>query len=143
MEKFKNYNLPQPSNQGLSLKQDEQVRELIASSLANWTGVTRFRTIESVVTTISDFTNAQHNHSNAAGGGQLTTGAISGQIAVPQGGTGVNTLASGSLLVGAGAGNVTTLAGKTGTGSFYVAATSGGAVTTKVDWDRGVITAIT
>ena len=123
---------------------EEEVRELIASSLANWTGITRFRTIESVVTTITDFTEAQHTHANAAGGGQFNpNNAFTTPVTVPNGGTGVNTLASGSLVVGAGAGNVTTLAGKTGTGSFYVAATSGGAVTTKVDWDRGVITAIT
>lgn len=139
-DKNKQYNIPQP---GKKYMDEQEVRELIAASLANWTGVTRFRTIESVVTTIADFTNAQHTHANAAGGGQITDTALSSVVTVPKGGTGVNTLASGSLVVGAGAGAVTTLAGKTGTFSFYVAATSAGPVTTKVDCDRGVIIAVT
>lgn len=144
MAEFKNSQIPQENAQGLNDRQKLEIQELIAAALANWTGITRFRTIESVVTTITDFTNAQHNHSGASGGGQFNpNNAFSSVVTVPNGGTGVNTLASGSLVVGAGAGNLTTLAGKSGTFSFYVAATSGGLVTTKVDCDRGVITAVT
>lgn len=134
------YNLPQNKEKYMT---ELEVRELIASSLANWTGVTRFRTIESVVTTISDFTNAQHNHSNAAGGGQFTDSALSSVVTVPKGGTGLNTITNNAVVVGQGAGAVSSIAGKSGTFSFYVAASSGGAVTTKVDCDRGVITAVT
>lgn len=140
MEKTQQYSLPEKKEKFMT---ELEVRELIAAALANWTGVTRFRTIESTVTIIADFTNSQHNHSNTVGGGQITDAALSSVVTVPKGGTGVNTLASGSLVVGAGAGAVTTLAGKSGTFTFYVAATSGGAVTTKVDCDRGVITAVT
>lgn len=135
------YNIPGAKKEYMT---ELEVRELIAASLANWTGVTRFRTIESTVLSLTDFTDSQHTHANAAGGGQIVpANAFSAVATVPVGGTGVNTLPSGSFVVGAGAGAVTTLAGKTGTFSFYVAATSGGPVTTKVDCDRGVITAVT
>lgn len=57
--------------------------------------------------TIASFTNATHNHTNAAGGGQLTDAALSTAVTVAKGGTGVATLGSGNVLVGAGTGNVT------------------------------------
>lgn len=60
--------------------------------------------------TIGDFTNAQHNHTNAAGGGQITDAALSAAVTVAKGGTGLTTLTSANLLVGAGTSNVTFLA---------------------------------
>jgi len=42
--------------------------------------------------TIASFTNAQHNHTNAAGGGQITDAALSTQVTVAKGGTGRTTL---------------------------------------------------
>lgn len=38
--------------------------------------------------TISDFSNATHNHTNAAGGGQLTDAALSSAVSIAKGGTG-------------------------------------------------------
>lgn len=141
---YKNYNLPPKDNTPLNIEQERQVRELIAASLANWTGITRFRTIESTITTISDFTLSQHNHQNAAGGGQLNPAScFSAVVPVANGGTGLNTITNNAVVIGQAAGNVSTITGKSGTFSFYVAASSGGAVTTKVDCDRGVITAVT
>lgn len=122
---------------------EQEVRELIAATLANWTGVTRFRTIETSIVSLTDFTSAQHNHENAAGGGQIDKDAISGQIDVPHGGTGVATITSNAVVIGQGAGAISSITGKSGTFSFYVASSSGGAVTTKVDCDRGIITAVT
>lgn len=53
--------------------------------------------------TIASFTNATHNHTNGAGGGQLTDSALSAAVTVPKGGTGVATLAAHGLLIGNGA----------------------------------------
>lgn len=62
-------------------------------------------------------------------------------IAVSSGGTGVGTLTG--IVKGNGTSAFSAIVPKSGSGSFYVAASSGGAVTTKVDWTDGVITAIT
>lgn len=139
-DQFSQFNLQPKEEKYLT---ELEVREIIAAALANYTGVTRFRTIETTNTTIADFTNSQHNHSNAANGGQITTAAISGQIAVPQGGTGVNSLTSGAVLVGAGAGAVTTITGLSGTKIYWVSDTSGGAVNRKLTFTNGVLTAET
>lgn len=49
------------------------------------TGVLVFGTSPTIVTpTIASFTNAQHNHSNAAGGGQLPTGAANAVVATSE-----------------------------------------------------------
>lgn len=141
--KSENYRIPDDQNKGLTPQQELEIRELIAASLANWTGITRFRTIESTTTTISDFTDSQHNHTNAAGGGQLTAAALSSAVTVPKGGTGLNTVPTGAYLVGAGAGTMTTVTPLSGTGTFYAAASSGGAVNVKFDYSNGVITART
>lgn len=58
--------------------------------------------------TIASFANANHNHTNSAGGGQLTDAALSSAVTVGKGGTGVGTLTSGNVLVGAGTSAVTT-----------------------------------
>jgi len=48
------------------------------------------------------FTNAQHNHQTAAGGGQLTDAALSTPVGVAKGGTNVTTSPDDNLLVGNG-----------------------------------------
>lgn len=136
-------NIPGGNTQGLTTEQERQVREIIAAALANYSGVVKFTTLQTTLISLSDFTNAQHNHQNTAGGGQLTDSALSTAVTVPKGGTGVNTITNNAIVVGQGAGSISTIVGKSGTGSFYVSASSGGAVTTRVDWDRGIITAIT
>lgn len=158
-----------PSNKEKFMTELE-VRELIAAALANYTGVVRFRNVTTTDVNIGDFTNAQHTHTNAAGGGQLTDAALSSVVTVPKGGTGVNTIASGEFVLGAGAGAVTTLATVTvakggtgattltgilkgngtsavsvitplaGTKTCYVATSSGGAVTTQITFTDGVLT---
>lgn len=45
-----------------------------------------------VTPTIASFTNATHNHTNAAGGGQLTDAALSAAVSIAKGGTGQTTL---------------------------------------------------
>lgn len=63
-----------------------------AQSLSNKTLVTP---------TIASFTNATHNHENAAGGGQLSiTNATTGTLTETRGGTGQTTYAVGDLLIG-------------------------------------------
>jgi hypothetical protein len=58
--------------------------------------------------TIASFTNATHNHTNAAGGGTLSiTGATTGTLTVGRGGTGATTHTSGNYLKGAGTGAIT------------------------------------
>jgi hypothetical protein len=41
--------------------------------------------------TVGDLTNAQHNHTNAAGGGQITDAALSAAVGISKGGTGQTT----------------------------------------------------
>lgn len=142
MSDFKNNNLPRNNDQGLNEKQKLEIQELIAAALANWTGITRFRTIETVITIISDFTNAQHNHSNAAGGGQFNpNNAFSSAAGVPVGGTGATSLTG--ILKGNGAGAFTAVAPLAGTKVYYVADSSGGAVTRKLTFTDGVLTSET
>lgn len=45
--------------------------------------------------TIASLTNAQHNHTNAAGGGQITDAALSAAVGIAKGGTGQTTAAAG------------------------------------------------
>jgi hypothetical protein len=59
--------------------------------------------------TIADLTNATHSHQNAAGGGQLTDAALSSQVTVPKGGTGLTTLTAHAALIGNGASAITFL----------------------------------
>lgn len=56
-------------------------------------GTTKKITVANLFTTptISSFTNATHNHEDAAGGGQLDSDAISGSISIAKGGTGQTT----------------------------------------------------
>ena len=130
------YNLPSPKEKYTT---EREVRELIAAALANWTGITRFRTVESTTLIITDFTSSQHNHSNAANAGQITDAALSSVVTVPKGGTGVNTIASDTVVIGQGAGAISTITGLAGTKIYYVSDTSGGAVTRKLTFDRGVL----
>lgn len=139
-DNFKQNRLPSKNEKFMT---EEEVRELIAASLANWTGITRFRTIETSIVTLSDFTNSQHNHANAAGGGQLNPAtAFSAVVPVSLGGTGVATIASGSIPVGAGAGAITTQTTVSASAKvYYVSDTSGGAVTRKLTFTNGILSA--
>jgi hypothetical protein len=58
-----------------------------------------------VTPTIASFANAAHNHTNTAGGGQITDAALSSAVTVAKGGTGA-TMLSG-VLIGNGASPVT------------------------------------
>lgn len=60
--------------------------------------------------TIGDFTNAGHNHTNAAGGGQLTDAALSAAVGVAKGGTGLTTLTANAVILGNGASSPTFVA---------------------------------
>lgn len=65
----------------------------LASILSDETGsgggVVVFSASPTIVTpTIASMTNAQHNHTNAAGGGQITDAALSTQVGIAKGGTG-------------------------------------------------------
>lgn len=135
-DEFKNTTLPSQEKKYMT---EEEVRELIASTLANWQGITRFRTIETTVLTLTDFTNSPHNHSNAANGGQITDSALSSAVTVPKGGTGANTLTG--ILKGNGASAVTTITQLAGTKTCFVATSSGGSPTTQITFTDGVLTA--
>jgi len=58
--------------------------------------------------TIASFTNATHNHTNSAGGGQLTDAALSSQVTVSKGGTGNTSTTAYAVICG----------GTTSTGAF-------------------------
>lgn len=129
-----NYNIPSPEKKYLT---EEEARELIVSILANWQGITRFRTIETTLLTLTDFTNSNHNHTGTAGGGQLTDAALSTPVTVPKGGSGANSLTG--ILKGNGASAFTAITPLSGTKIYYVADTSGGAVTRKLTFTDGVL----
>jgi hypothetical protein len=61
--------------------------------------------------TIGDLTNAGHNHTNVAGGAQLTDAALSSAVGVTKGGTGLTTATTAYALV---------CSGTTATGAFQV-----------------------
>lgn len=58
-------------------------------------------------------------------------------ITVIQGGTGATTLSG--IILGNGTAAFTSITPLAGTGSFYVAATSGGSPTVKIDYNNGII----
>lgn len=121
---------------------EREVRELISASLANWTGITRFRTVETSIVSLTDFTDAQHNHENAAGGGQLDpANALSAVVPVNKGGTGVNTITG--VVKGNGAGAFTAVVPLAGTKIYYVADTAAGNPTRKLTFTDGILTAET
>jgi len=134
MAPFKKENLPEREEKFMT---EEQVRELIAASLANWTGITRFRTIETNVVTTSDFSSATHNHSNAAGGGQIGNSALNEDITVSNGGTGVSTLTG--IVKGNGTSAFTAVVPISGTKNYFFATSSGGSPTTEVQFTDGVL----
>lgn len=155
-ETFNPNNLPQQSEKYMT---ELEVRELIAAALANYTGVVRFRNVTTTDVNISDFTNAQHTHSNAVGGGQLNPANIfTTSVPVASGGTGANSLTGivygngASAMTAAnitgivkanGASIPTAITPLAGTKIYYVSDSSGGAVTRKLTLTDGVLTAET
>ena len=138
-KKFTQQNVSSPQKEYIT---ELEARELIAAILANYEGIVRFRNIETTIVSISDFTSAQHNHSGASGGGQLNgSNCFSTVVSVPNGGTGANTLTG--VLVGNGAGAFTATVPLAGTKVYYVADSSGGAVTRKLTFVGGILTAET
>lgn len=103
-EMFKQKNL---SERGKVYLEEIEIRELIAQSLANWAGVTRFQAVEVNSLTLSDFTDANHDHSSVSEGGQITDSALSGAVSVSKGGTGKTSVTSGVYLKGNGTGALT------------------------------------
>ena len=64
------------------------------------TGQLVFATNPTIVTpTIASFVNAQHNHANAAGGGQITDAALSSPVGATKGGTGLSSIAADQVAV--------------------------------------------
>lgn len=76
--------------------------------------------------TIADFTNANHNHENAAGGGQLSiTAATTGTLPVTRGGTGLITVVQGDILYASAADTLSRLA-KDANATRYLSNTGAG-----------------
>lgn len=89
--------------------------------------------------TIAVFSGAQHNHTNANGGGQITDAALSAAVGFAKGGTGQTAYTDGQLLIGntatGGISKATLTAGTNvtitnGNGSITIAASGGGGGTT-------------
>ncbi len=90
----------------------------------------------------SDFTNAQHNHADSIGGGQLNPStALASAVPVSKGGTGAATLTG--ILLGSGTSAITTIVPLAGTKVYYVSDSSGGAVNRKLTFTNGVLTSET
>lgn len=97
------------------------------------------RTLVSNEIVTTDFTDAQHTHANAAGGGQLNPStALSSAVPVSKGGSGATTLTG--ILKGNGTSAFTAIAPLAGTKQYYVADSSGGAVTRRLTFTDGILT---
>lgn len=88
--------------------------------------------------TIGSFTNSAHNHTNAAGGGQITDAALSAAVGIAKGGTGQATAAAGfdalspmttagDLIVGGASGTRTRLAAGATSGHVLTSTGAGSA----------------
>jgi hypothetical protein len=84
-------------------------------SLTTDTGIETLTNKTLTLPVIGDFTNAQHDHSNAAGGGPISIANFTGVLSIAHGGTGLSTApTNGQLLIGSGSAYVlATLAGGT------------------------------
>ncbi len=65
-----------------------------------------------------------------------------GTLTVPNGGTGVVTIPSGEILKGAGTSAITTINPLSGNNTYWVAATSGGATTTGLNFTDGILVSV-
>lgn len=83
--------------------------------------------------TIASFTNATHNHTDAAGGGQITDAALSAAVGATKGGTGQTTNAKGDLFVGSGSNTI----GKLTVGANRTHLVADSAETTGTKWQAG------
>lgn len=87
--------------------------------------------------TIGSFTNATHNHTNAAGGGQITDAALSAAVTVAKGGTGLTSTTAYGVILGG-----TTTTGNfqnAGAGSSGQVLTSNGAAAAPTWQSAGVV----
>lgn len=103
-------------------------------------GAAVFATSPTLTTpTIASLTNAQHNHTNAVGGGQITDAALSSAVTVAKGGTGGATLTNHGVVLGQGTNPVAV----TGAGTAGQVLTSNGASTDPTFQAPGAATAAT
>jgi hypothetical protein len=80
------------------------------NSTVTASSLTSFGNSPTIVTpTIASFANANHNHTNSAGGGQLTDAALSAAVGVTKGGTGVAAISAKSIWVANSANTITEL----------------------------------
>ena len=85
---------------------------------------------------IASFVNAQHNHTNTAGGGQLTDAAFSTAIGVTKGGTGLTSYALGDIIYASATNTLGKLAGNTTTTSKMLVQTGTGTVSSAPVWTK-------
>lgn len=104
----------------------------IAGAITDETGsgALVFGTSPTIVTpTIASFSNATHNHTNAAGGGQLTDAALSAAVTIAKGGTGTGSTLTGLVRGSASAMTAAELSGDVTTSGSNAATIATSAVT--------------
>jgi len=84
--------------------------------------------------TIGDFTNSQHNHTNAAGGGTLTDAALSSAVTTAKGGTGLTSYTKGDILYSDNTNSLAKLAGNTTTDRKVLTQTGTGSASAAPAW---------
>ena len=82
----------------------------IDSSVVTLNGIQTLTNKTLTSPTISDFTNAVHDHTNAANGGQLTDAIFSSPVSVSKGGTGNTSFTQYAILLGNGTSAISTVA---------------------------------
>jgi len=85
---------------------------------------------------ISSFTNATHNHTNAAGGGQLTDAALSSAVGAAKGGTGLTSYTLGDIIYASGTTTLSKLAGNTTTDTRILTQTGTGSASAAPVWKK-------
>jgi hypothetical protein len=101
------------------------------------TGAALFASSPTIVTpTIASMTNAQHNHTNAAGGGQITDAALSSAVTAAKGGTALNTSTS------TGVPRITSGTWSTDAGISHLASSTSAALSTVLSDETGTGAAV-
>jgi len=108
----------------------------IDSSVVTLTGTQTLTNKTLTTPSISSFANATHNHTNAAGGGQLTDAAFSSAIGTTKGGTGLTSYALGDIIYASAANTLSKLAGNITTDTKILTQTGTGSTSAAPVWKK-------
>ena len=86
--------------------------------------------------TIGSFVNSNHNHTNSAGGGQLTDASLISAIGTAKGGTNLTSYTLGDMLYSSASNVLAKLAGNTTTTEMFLTQTGNGTISSAPVWKK-------